>query len=461
MTTNNKLNPSLVIMQTSHTDGKLYVKETKGFFQRIRKLLSAFLIGLFILLPFIQFNGGQAILLDVTTQTIQIFAITLYPQDMMIFVFTFIFAAYLLFYVSVKYGRIWCGFACPQTIWAFMFMWVENRIEGNVQQRKKIDKSMTSIKSLSLRASKHIVWIMISFFSATVFMSYFVPVMELYPKIVNLEVGTAVIGWITLFTLCTYVNAGLIREKMCQHMCPYSRFQSAMVSSQTMLVSYDEKRGESRGPRKFNTTHKSGLGDCVDCHICVHVCPVGIDIREGYQADCINCGLCIDACDETMNKFGYEPGLIKFMSSVIQTSSSIKKYGYLVLMIATLLFASIWVNNRDMFELTVIKDRQVLYRVNNYDQIENSYQLEIINKSIDKKYISIVISEENGFEMTPSEPFWVQPNERFSKILTVTNMGENHNKFIPFKFSLLDENGKKLIERSATFQQYTIKFHVR
>ena len=448
-------------MQTNNTDGKLYVKETKGFFQRIRRYMSVVLMGIFIFLPFIKFNGAQAILFDVSAQTIRIFSMTLYPQDMMIFVFIFILAAYLLFYVSVKYGRIWCGFTCPQTVWTFMFMWIENRIEGNVQQRKKIDDSLMSPKSLTLRVIKHSAWLLVSFTTATVFLSYFVPVTELYPGLINFNISGAVSGWITLFALCTYVNAGLIREKMCQHMCPYSRFQSAMVSSQTKLVTYDEKRGESRGARKINNKSSSELGDCVDCNICVHVCPVGIDIRDGYQADCINCGLCIDACDETMDKFGYDRGLIKFMSSEVQTTSNFKKYGYGALIIATMIFATLWVTSRDLFELTVIKDRQVLYRLNNDAQIENSYQLEIINKSIDKKYISVAVNSQQGFEVTPSEPFVVLANERLSKVVTVTNVGSNNSKFIQFKFDLVDDAGEILIERKATFQQNSMQGGVR
>ncbi len=370
-----------IIFQTRDIDGNRYIREQKGFYQRIRRGLGWLLTWLFLALPLVQYQGQQAILFDLAQQRFNLFAWSFYPQDLMLFVFIFLFSAFALFYVATKYGRIWCGYACPQTIWTMMFLWVEHKVEGNRQAKIKLDNSQWSVEKLLKKSTKHLIWLTIALATATVFISYFVPAHQLYLELVSFEASTLVVSWIAFFAFCTYVNAGFIREKMCEHMCPYSRFQSVMMTKATKVISYDTERGEGRGARKINQPKPEQLGDCVDCKLCVQVCPVGIDIRNGLQYQCISCGLCIDACDQTMDKFAYPRGLIKYASEVESKTLSWRNFGYTTLLAAILLSSVFWLIQRDDFEVSVFKDRNILYRELNSGMIENSYQIKIFNKS--------------------------------------------------------------------------------
>ncbi|MGB1029759.1 MAG: cytochrome c oxidase accessory protein CcoG, partial [Pseudoalteromonas marina] len=298
-----------------YNSGPIYIREQKGFFQRIRRNLGWLLMLTFIAIPWIQYNGQQAVLLDVATQTFTIFGLTLLPQDFMILAMLFMVGAFALFFVTNWLGRVWCGYTCPQTIWMLMFTWVEQRIEGTRNQRIKLDKSKWTFSTWRKKIAKHSAWIVISVLTATSFMAYFIPAKNLYLGMLSFDWSGITTFWVLFFAGCTYGNAGFLREKMCTIACPYSRFQSVMFDKDTLVVTYDAERGENRGPRKRKADPKSlNLGDCVDCNLCVEVCPAGIDIRNGLQYECINCGLCIDACDDTMNKFGYDKGLIKYAS---------------------------------------------------------------------------------------------------------------------------------------------------
>ncbi|OUS30766.1 cytochrome c oxidase accessory protein CcoG [Thalassotalea sp. 42_200_T64] len=320
-------------------------------------------------------------------------------------------AAFALFYVASKYGRIWCGFACPQMVWTLLFLWIENRIEGNRQQRIKLDKSKLSIEKLAEKLIKHSIWLTVSLITGLIFMSYFVAAEQIYIDFITLNTTSLITGWVLFFTLCTYVNASWIRDKMCQHMCPYARFQSVMFSDATSTVTYDNQRGESRGPRKLNQVKPQGLGDCVDCNLCVQVCPVGIDIRDGLQYDCINCGLCIDACDETMSKFSYGKELIRFASETEQHNDAKAKYGYIALLLICVGFMASWLHNRSEFEVSVLKDRNALYRVNELGEIENSYQLKILNKSDTKGHFKLSYQGLEGFRIESEKNLIVEPQQ--------------------------------------------------
>lgn len=373
-----------VIFQTKSIDSKIYVKEQKGFYQRIRRVLGWALILLFIITPFVQYNNEQAILFNVAAQKLNLFSVVLYPQDLMFFALLFLFSAFTLFYISTKYGRIWCGYVCPQTIWSMWFLWIEQRTEGNRQQRIQLDKQPYSIKKVLIKTQKHFYWLVISVFTATIFMSYFIPAREIYLQLATLQLSSLEISWISFFAVCTYINAGWIREKMCEHMCPYSRFQSVMFTANTKLISYDQQRGEGRGARKVNASKPDDLGDCVDCNLCVQVCPVGIDIRDGLQYECISCGLCIDACDQTMKKFSYEKGLISYRSENTKPNKKSVNFLYIVLLLGIFIAFFYWIENHRAFEVFVLKDRNVLYRIVDNDIIENSFQIKLFNKSKDQ-----------------------------------------------------------------------------
>lgn len=376
-----------LIIKPYGNDSSIYIREQKGKFQQIRRLLSWTLMLLFILIPWIPYQGQQAILFDVGSQHFRVFSLTFLPQDLMILAWVLMASAFALFFVTNWLGRVWCGYVCPQTVWMLLFTWVEHRVEGNRNQRIKLDKSPWNKDKALKKTAKHSLWMVISFFTATTFMSYFIPVTTLYSELLTFSWSGLVLFWVAFFTFCTYGNAGFLREKMCTVACPYARFQSVMFDKDTKVVTYDEKRGESRGPRKRKADPKAvGLGDCVDCGLCVDVCPAGIDIRNGLQYECINCGLCIDACNDTMKTFGYAPNLISYTSEnaangKIGTYRNLKRLGYASLTVLTLLVMFVWLNLRTPIEVSVIRDRNSLYRVDFQGRIENPFTLTIQNKT--------------------------------------------------------------------------------
>ena len=353
-----------MIIKPYKTDDGIYVRLQKGLLNNIRKYTGSFLILLFILIPFIPYQGKQAILLDVAEQQFRIFSITFFPQDLTVLAALFMVGAFALFFFTTWLGRVWCGFMCPQTIWMFMYVWVEEKIEGNRNQRIRADKQPLTKDKFKKKAAKHTIWLLMSFITATTFMSYFIPVKTLYTELFTLEWSALVSFWVGFFTLCTYGNAGWLREKMCVYMCPYSRFQSAMFDKNTLLVAYDKVRGESRGRRKRNADHKAeGLGDCVDCNLCVEVCPSGIDIRNGLQYECISCGACIDACNQTMERFNYPQGLISFTSEnalagnhVSVFRPKILAYGALTMVMFVLM--GFFIATRSPIEASILRDQK-------------------------------------------------------------------------------------------------------
>jgi cytochrome c oxidase accessory protein FixG len=376
-----------LIIKPYKSEKSVYVREQKGFYQKFRRYINWLLMFVFIAMPFVQFNSQQAVLLDVVTQEFRIFNFTFWPQDFILLAGVFLVAAFALFFITTWLGRVWCGYVCPQTVWTLAYVWVEHRIEGTRNKRIALDKAPWTLSKVTKKTLKHLIWQLMSLFTATTFISYFVPVNELYSTMLTFDWSGVVTFWVLFFTLATYVNAGWMREHVCIHLCPYSRFQSAMFDKNTLLVAYDAKRGENRSPRKQKDDPKAlGLGDCVDCNLCVDVCPAGIDIRNGIQYECINCGLCIDACDETMEKFNYPKGLISYTSEQKLAGKEVKRfnlklvsYGTLSLIFIVLL--GLWMSNRIPLEVNIIRDRNALYRVNYEGIVENTYTLKILNKS--------------------------------------------------------------------------------
>jgi cytochrome c oxidase accessory protein FixG len=357
----------------------------------------------FITVPFLQYHGQQAVLLDIEQQQFRIFAITFWPQDFILLAGIFMVAAFALFFVTSWLGRVWCGYTCPQTIWTLAYIWVEHRVEGTRNQRKALDRAPWSVNKLKKKIAKHSAWLLMSVFTATTFISYFIPAISLYSDLISFEWTGLVTFWVLFFALCTYGNAGWLREKVCTDMCPYARFQSAMFDKNTLLVAYDAKRGENRGARKRKDDaqqlkQEKGLGDCVDCNLCVEVCPAGIDIRNGMQYECINCALCIDACDETMTRFNYEKGLISYTSEHALTGEkpegfSYKLMGYASLCILFVAAMVLWVDARVPLEASILRDRNALYRVNFEGIVENTYTLKILNKSQEPLHFSIKVAD--------------------------------------------------------------------
>ncbi|ANU37833.1 cytochrome c oxidase accessory protein CcoG [Vibrio scophthalmi] len=366
---------------------RIYVRESKGTYQLLRRYGGWFLLLLFALIPWIPFGERQAILLDIGNQQFNFFGTTLYPQDLTLLATLLVIAAFGLFFITTFLGRVWCGYLCPQTVWTFIYIWFEEKLEGNANKRRKQDSGKLT-RSLVLRKSlKHLAWFAIALATGFTFTGYFVPIRELVVEFFTFESSFWPVFWVMFFAICTYGNAGWMRSIMCIHMCPYARFQSAMFDKDTFIVGYDSKRGEARGPRSRKADHKAlGLGDCIDCNLCVQVCPTGIDIRDGLQYECINCGACIDACDQTMDKMGYEKGLISYTTEHRLSGKSTKVmrpkllgYGAVLLLITGLFF--IQIASVDPAGMNVLRDRSQLYRENSSGEIENTYTLKIINKT--------------------------------------------------------------------------------
>lgn len=420
--------PVKVIDATNSPDGKIYIRETQGKFQRARQYFSGFLFLLFLILPWLEWQDRQAILLSISEQKFYFFNITIWPQDFTLLAGGLIFSAFMLFLITNLYGRVWCGFTCPQTVWTLIFVWFENKIEGSANQRKKLDQAPWSLKKASLRLTKHSAWLLIAFVSGVTFIGYFLPINTLLADVVSFEVSFWQGFWVWFFVACTYVNAGLMREKMCLHCCPYSRFQSAMFDANTKTITYDAARGEGRGPRKRNKTQaelkQAGLGDCIDCNLCVQVCPTGIDIRDGLQYECINCGLCADACNQTMANFGYEQGLIRFASEgslqgQAAKPSRLRVWGYGI--VATLIASATIIQSINLkpLELNVLRDRSELFRLNNEGWVENTYTVKMLNKTQYTQQYRLVINSDQPLTLLNSPDVTLAPGEMLSLPLTL------------------------------------------
>ena len=434
------------------SEGKIYVREQFGRFQAIRRKLSSVLLAIFILIPFLQFNGEQAVLFDVKQQTLTLFYWVLYPQDLFIFALVFIAAAYGLFWVTRKYGRVWCGYTCPQTIWSLMFMWVENRVIGSRNQQISLDKQPWSVTKVSKKSAVYVIWAMIALITALVFMSYFIPVGRLYPGFFSLSLTGLETGWVLFFATCTFVNAGFIREKMCEHMCPYSRFQSAMFQPETRLVTYDVSRGEGRGPRRRNQTKPNGMGDCVDCKLCVQVCPAGIDIREGLQAECINCGLCVDACNDVMTNFGYQPNLIRYQAQAPSLRSPKMTLGYAAGVLLVVIAMVAWTQIRSTMELSVLRDRNALYRTDYLGNVENTYTLKLLNKSRSTEFVELVaIRSDDGKELLRQD-YEINAQEQLN-VATALTMHDSvfaQNNKTDVVFTVTEKDSNEVLSRKQT-----------
>lgn len=407
----------------SNSSNKIQMKQQKGTFQKIRTTMNTGLVLLFVLLPFISYGGRQAILFDLEAQQFFFFGTSLWPQDFTVLAWVFIAAAFLLFFVTVFWGRVWCGYLCPQTAWTFMFAWIENRVEGNRTKRLALDKAPWSSDKILKRLAKHLTWGLNALITGCAFIAYFIPARELYPDIFSLNASFWVSAWVWFFALCTYLNAGWMREQMCLHCCPYSRFQSAMFDGNTKTVTYDATRGESRGPRKRK--QETELGDCIDCNLCVDVCPTGIDIRNGLQYECINCGACVDACNETMEKFGYQPNLVGYFSENALKGEakpvyrSTKFIGYGLAAVIMFIVIGIDMNGRSDIQLSVIRDRQELYRETVDDMVENSYTLKIRNKTQETRYYRLSVDNRGLFQLSAQQELVIKAGELLDYPVTV------------------------------------------
>lgn len=369
---------------------RIYVRAVKGPLETFRRFFGLFFLALFAVLPFIQYNGQQAILLDIGEQRFSLFSLTLWPQDLTLLAYLFIISAFALFFVTTFAGRVWCGFMCPQTTWVYIYTWFEEKIEGNRNKRMKLDERPMDWDKFWRKTLKQFCWWAVAILTALLFVGYFTPVRQLFIDFFTFQTSFWATFSILFFAVCTWGNAGYMREIMCTHICPYARFQSAMFDRDTITVAYDARRGEARGPRPRKIPHEAlsekGLGDCIDCHLCVQVCPTGIDIRNGLQYECINCGACVDACNGVMDKMNYPKGLIRFTSEDALAGGTTRVFrpkliGYFIVLLIMLAVFAANVIYRVPLEVDIIRDRNSLYRETNEGLIENVYTLKVLNKS--------------------------------------------------------------------------------
>lgn len=365
---------------------KVYPREAEGRFHRLRVMAVIALLGLFYGLPWVHWDGHQAVLFDLPARKFYIFGLTFFPQDFFLLTWLLIIAALSLFFFTALAGRLWCGYACPQTVWTEIFVWMERWTEGTRQQRMKLDAAPWGVRKTARKTAKQILWITFSLFTGYTFVGYFTAIHVLSAQLLTATLGGWELFWVVFYGFATYGNAGYMREQVCKYMCPYARFQGAMFDKHTMIITYDAQRGDPRGSRSRTADPRAkGLGDCTDCTLCVQVCPTGIDIRNGLQLECIACAACIDACDNVMDRMNYPRGLIRYSTEAAMQGQPAKilrarTIAYASLLLALILGFGIAVANRTLVELDVLRDRNALYREIEGAQIENVYTVRLINK---------------------------------------------------------------------------------
>ena len=370
--------------------------------------------------PWLTWNDRQAVLFDLAARKFYIFGVVFWPQDFILLTALLVISALSLFLFTAIAGRLWCGFACPQTVYTEIFMWIERKVEGDHLARMKLDRQEMSVRKVLLKTAKHGVWIALSLWTGFTFVGYFTPIKTLMGEVAGLGLGPWEAFWILFYGFATYGNAGWMREQVCKYMCPYARFQSVMFDSDTLVIAYDEQRGEPRGSRsKSAEDHKAvGLGACVACGICVQVCPTGIDIRKGLQYECIGCAACIDGCDQVMDKMGYARGLIRYSTEnalrgryedrdivrhVLRSRTLV--YSAILLAVVTACFAALVL--RVPLKVNVIRDRAVLMRETSGGLLENVYRLQVINTTEQPRRFVVTASGIEGLRLIAQQPVTV------------------------------------------------------
>ena len=385
---------SSVVVSLYESERKIYARSVSGWFSYWRWAMVWATQLVFYGLPWLSMNDRQAMLFDLAARRFYIFSLVLHPQDLIYLTGLLIISALSLFLFTAVAGRLWCGYACPHTVYTEIFMWVERRIEGDRIARMRLDKAPMSAAKLARKSAKHAVWIAIGLWTGFTFVGYFTPIRELAGAVASASLGPWALFWMLFYGFATYGNAGWMREQVCKYMCPYARFQSAMFDRDTLIITYDETRGEGRGARARSEApaafRAKGLGDCIDCGLCVQVCPTGIDIRDGLQYECTSCSACIDVCNGVMDKMHYPRGLIRNstqngISQKLSRAAMFRRVLRPRVLLYTCVLAAVSVGllwsllTRAPFRVDVVRDRGTIARVVGQGQIENVYRLQIMN----------------------------------------------------------------------------------
>ena len=446
------------------TKKRIHPRFVTGFYQNIRVISMYAFLALFLILPWIRYHGRQAIWFDVPSQHYYIFGLTFLTQDFYFIAAFALIAAFTLFMVTVYAGRVWCGYACPQTIWTHMFQYVEKLVIGDRNKRIKFDKEPMSVSKAFKRFLIYFIWFVFSMITATTFVSYVSGTEALYGSwqmigfIPFPDWSTWIWVSIFIFAFSTYVNAGYMREQMCIQICPYGRFQSVMFDKDTLVVSYDYERGEPRGARKKGTNPEN-LGDCIECQMCVQVCPTGIDIRDGLQVACIQCAACVDACNDIMDKVGYPRGLIRYTTErqLVEKENtrvfSPRLFAYLALL-AILCGGVIYaLTDRVPLEIDIRRDRNQLSSINAEGMIENSYVVKLTNKTQDAHTYKITLEPQDGMSLELRfNDVPLEPGESFD--MSVSIYGDPdiiESGQTPVTLNVVSEDGKYKVSKQNIF----------
>ena len=400
---------------------RIYPRSVKGWFANWRWIMVWVTQIIFYGMPWLQWNGRQAVLFDLNERRFYIFSLVLHPQDLIYLTALLVISALALFFFTAVAGRLWCGYACPQTVYTEIFMWLERRIEGDRSARMRLDAAPWGMDKVLRKTGKQSAWIGFALVTGFSFVGYFTPVRELATELVQGAFSPWEWFWVLFYAGATYGNAGYMREQICKYMCPYARFQSALIDMDSLVIAYDTARGESRGARSRSADPKAlGLGDCIDCTLCVQVCPTGIDIRNGLQNECIACAACIDVCDDVMGKMGYAKGLIRYTSGNAMAQSlgwrqmvrrvwrpRVLIYGALLLSTSTAFVASL--SLRQGFSVDVIKDRGAQARIVEQGAIENVYRMQVMNASESPQNFEVSVSGLPGLALATPATLHVEP----------------------------------------------------
>lgn len=443
---------------------KIYPRTQHGWFQNWRWTLVFFTQFLFYGGAWFSWNDRQAVLFDLVTRKFYIFGLVLWPQDFIYLAVLLVISALALFLFTAIAGRLFCGYACPQTVYTEIFLWVEAKVEGDRNARVKLDSGGWTARKFSLKTIKHTIWLLIALWTGFTFVGYFTPIRDLALEVFQFSLGPWESFWLFFYGFATYGNAGFMREQVCKYMCPYARFQSAMFDKDTLIVTYDTARGEPRGARNKKVDYKEqGLGSCVDCSICVQVCPTGIDIRDGLQYECIACGACIDGCDQVMDKMGYERGLIRYTtehalkhkmskSAMWQRVFRLRTLIYSAALLMIIVTASISLAYRVPLKVDVIRDR-AMPKISEVGAIENVYRLQIMNTQESPRTYRISVKGTVGARIMNEDRITIKAASshafpvRVSVPAGVLATGSNRIRFVVID----EENPRVMVNEKAVF----------
>ncbi|MBB1075581.1 cytochrome c oxidase accessory protein CcoG [Rhodoferax sp. 4810] len=413
--------PELVSLYAAHE--KIYPRSVKGVFTNWRWIMVWVTQIIFYGLPWVEWGQRQAVLFDLGVRRFYIFGLVLYPQDFIYLTGMLIIAALSLFLFTAVAGRLWCGYACPQTVYTEIFLWIEKFMEGDRSARIRRDEGPMNAEKIGRKAGKHLIWLLFGLWTGFTFVGYFTPIQTMVSQVSTLNFGPWETFWVIFYGFATYGNAGFMREQVCKHMCPYARFQSVMFDKDTLIVTYDTERGEPRGARsKKADPTKLNLGACVDCGLCVQVCPTGIDIRKGLQYECIGCGACADVCDTVMDKVGYARGLVKYSTENAMTNKWTQKQTlrhvfrprilvYTSILMAIVIAIMVSLATRTPFKVDVVRDRGVMARVVEAGKTENVYRLQVMNATETAQRYRFSVSGLPGLVLTSEDLVSVQSTE--------------------------------------------------